>query len=73
MPTFQIKLNGVLDIISVPDYVIDGMREWLKDCEFREGYDTHAEIDEASDIAIIAATNRHYDGGYNAFLNDYYY
>jgi hypothetical protein len=72
MPTFQIKLNEVLDIVSVPDHVLDSMRDWLKDCEFREGFDSHIDVEDARDIVIIAAVNRHYDGGYKAFLNDYY-
>lgn len=52
-----------------PD-VIKGMREWAKDCQWREISD-ESEIDELPDEDILRGVQNHYDGGIKAFIRDF--
>ena len=49
---------------------INEAKDWLKDCEWREGFDAHSEIDAASDEQIIKAIEKNYAGGVKQFIHD---
>ena len=49
--------------------VIKQMREWVKDCQWREVED-ESDIDDMTDLQIIQGVQRHYDGGVRAFIRD---
>jgi hypothetical protein len=44
-------------------------REWVKDCEWREGYEPH-EVDDLPARVIERGIEKHYDGGLTAFIRD---
>jgi hypothetical protein len=63
-------MNHTPDTIPAP--VLNEMRDWLKDCEWRDSHDEHDMIDEATDAEIIKAIDRNYQGGVNEFIRCYY-
>ncbi len=48
--------------------IINAAREWLKDCVWRD-IDEDG-IDEATASDVLAAVDRHYEGGIVAFVRD---
>lgn len=56
-----IVVNGAL---LIPQAAINEMRDWISDCSL----EMFNEIDSFSDIEIARMTERHFDGGLQAFL-----
>jgi hypothetical protein len=48
---------------------IDAMRDWVKECQWREDWDDD-DVDNAPDAVIIRGVARHYEGGLKQFLSD---
>jgi len=50
-------------------HVIQQMRNWVKDCQWRDVSD-ESDIDDMSDEEILRGIQKHYEGGVNQFLRD---
>lgn len=59
----NIVYNG---IEYTPEH-ITAMREWIKDCQWREDYEPN-EIDELSPLTVLKGIESHFDGGLIEFL-----
>jgi len=46
---------------------VEAAREWLLDCDWAEGEDAHEQIVLLNAVGVIAATERHHEGGWVAF------
>jgi hypothetical protein len=66
------KEGNTITVQPIPAPVLNEMRDWLKECEFREGYESHDMIDQATDAEIIKAIDRNYQGGVSEFIRCYY-
>jgi hypothetical protein len=58
-----------VDPSQITPEIIQAMRNWAKDCQWRDVSD-EAEIDEMPDSEIISGVAQNYDGGIEAFIAD---
>jgi hypothetical protein len=58
------------DRTTRPRETVADARAWLLDCEWAEGEDAHEQIVLLNDVGVIAAVERHYEGGWKAFADD---
>jgi hypothetical protein len=58
-----------VDPSQITPEIIQAMRNWAKDCQWRDVSD-EAEIDEMPDAEIISGVAQNYDGGIEAFIAD---
>lgn len=59
--------GSVVRFVTENPEVMKQMREWAKDCQWKEDPE---EIDEMSDEEILRGVQRHYEGGIKAFIRD---
>jgi hypothetical protein len=61
--------GSVIRFVTEHPDVIKAMREWAKDCQWRDVTD-ESDIDDMPDEEILRGVQRHYDGGIRAFIQD---
>jgi len=69
-PINEARYFALYDLAARPREAVRDARAWLLDCEWAEGEDAVEEIQVLNALGIIMAVERHYDGGWKAFLRD---
>ena len=69
-PLDERRMFELYDLAARPREAAADARAWLLDCEWAEGDDAHDTIRLLNAVGLIAAVERHYEGGYRQFLAD---